>query len=306
MLPTNKETIKLFGSFTSNIMNKSIVLARVSKAYDVLNNISIDTKMVNRGICERKVAKEHFQYFNKNDLLLLDRGYPAYELFRDILEEDMNFCARLTVASWRVAKELIRSGENEVVEKIIPSKGFISSYKKQGISYRPIPCRFICVELPSGEKEVLITSLLDKSKYPYDLFKGLYHLRWGVEESFKKDKHRLQLENFSGQSILAIMQDFFAKLLLGNLTSILSVNLDMYLNKDDNRSRKYLYQVNVITALAKVREYIAYLFSRDKIYQLIEKLLRLLMQNKLPVRPDRKYDRYKRKRRRYFKQYLPL
>jgi hypothetical protein len=306
MLPSNNETETSFGSFSSNIMNKSIVLARISKAYDVLNNISIDAKMVNRGICERKMAKEHIKHLNNQDLILLDRGYPAYELFRDILIEGIDFCARLTVASWRVAKELIKSGEKEVVENIIPSKEFLSNYKKHEIDFSPIPCRFICIKLPSGENEVLITSLLDKEKYPHGLFRKLYHLRWSVEESFKKDKHRLQLENFSGQSILAVMQDFYANLLLGNITSILTVNMDKVINERHKQSRKHLYQINIITALAKVKEYIAFLFSRNNIYQLIEKLMRLLIQNVLPIRPDRKFDRYKRRRRRYYKQYLPL
>jgi hypothetical protein len=38
------------------------------------------------------------------------------------------------------------------------------------------------IELDSGETEVLITSLLDQTRYPYAVFKDLYHQRWPVEE----------------------------------------------------------------------------------------------------------------------------
>jgi len=65
-----------------------------------------------------------------------------------------------------------------------------SNTRNRGPAYRrqveidPIKCRFICIELSTGEKEVLITSLLDAEEYPYELFEELYHLRWGVEESY--------------------------------------------------------------------------------------------------------------------------
>ena len=47
LLPKNQETINEFGEYTTNFMNGTVVLARLSKAYDVLNNISIDAKLVN-------------------------------------------------------------------------------------------------------------------------------------------------------------------------------------------------------------------------------------------------------------------
>jgi len=38
---------------------------------------------------------------------------------------------------------------------------------------------------------ILITSLIDQDPYKYEKFKKLHHLRWGVEELYKKKKsHR--------------------------------------------------------------------------------------------------------------------
>jgi len=59
--------------------------------------------------------------------------------------------------------------------------------------------RLIRVE-NNGQVEVLITSLLDMGKYPIEIFRDLYHLRWPVEEDYKTMKCRLELENFSGKS----------------------------------------------------------------------------------------------------------
>ena len=61
----------------------------------------------------------------------------------------------------------------------------------------------------------------NKLFHRFTIFKKLYHLRWDIEESYKKDKHSLQLENYSGKTIIAIYQDFYANMLLENLTAIL-------------------------------------------------------------------------------------
>jgi hypothetical protein len=45
-------------------------------------------------------------------------------------------------------------------------------------------------------------------------------LQWGIEEAFKRLKHRLALENTSGLSWLAAQQDFGAKMLADNLHSL--------------------------------------------------------------------------------------
>ena len=69
---------------------------------------------------------------------------------------------------------------------------------------------------------MLATSLLGEQTYPSTCFKHLYHLRWGVEEGYKREKCRLEIENFSGLSAHAVKQDFYAKLFVLNLTAILS------------------------------------------------------------------------------------
>lgn len=305
MLPKNTDTIEQFGEYTTNYMNKTIVLARISKAYDVLNKMNIDAKLVNRKIGEHVLANQHLEYCGAGDLLLMDRGYPSYDLFMNILAKGSDFCARLTVSTWGVATKLVESGQKEIIVDILPGNNLKRMYKKQGKPIEPIKCRFICVELSTGEKEVLITSLLDTHKYPYSIFKNLYHMRWDIEESYKKDKHRLQLENFSGKSITAIYQDFYAGLLLSNITSILSYSLGDRINEKTKKAG-LKYQINYTSALAKVKEAIALIFTNREMENLLKKLLNILMSNILPVRPNRQYERKKQKRKRYPRTYLSL
>lgn len=306
ILPKTRQTIDEFGEYTSNRMNKTIVLARISKAYDVLNKVSIDAKLVNLEIGEHALANQHLEFCSNGDLILLDRGYPSFDLFKNIRATGSHFCARVAVANWNIAKQLVESGEKEIIAEIIPGNDLKRKYKNQNIEVEPVKCRFVCVTLSSGEKEVLITSLLDNELYKHSIFKKLYQLRWDIEESFKKDKHRLQLENFSGKTIVAIYQDFYANILIGNITSILSFSLDNQIYRKTNKT-KYKYQINITTSLAKVKEVLAVLFTKSDIIRVLGKLIQLFLSNILPIRPNRSFERDKhKKRKRYHRTYLPL
>lgn len=305
VLPKSTETINEFGLHATDAEKKSVVLARISKAYDVLNKLTLDARLTNPQTDERTLATQHLLYCGKGDMMLLDRGYPSFELFRDILARGVHFCARVSVANWGIAKRLVESGQKQVIVELAPSEKFLKKHKTDGVIAEPIKCRFVCIELPSGEKEVLVTSLVDKQEYPHQVFKKLYHLRWDIEESYKKDKHRLQLENFSGKTITAIYQDFYANMLLGNLTAILSSSLEGKIKKKKGRA-KHKYQVNITTALSKVKDTIVLFFTRMDISGLLKKLEQMFLCNLLPVRKGRSFERKMFNRKRYHKTYLPL
>jgi hypothetical protein len=84
-----------------------------------------------------------------------------------------------------------------------------------------ITVRFISLRLPTGQLEVLVTSLIDEQQYPTEEFLEIYNLRWNQETFFFLLKSRLDLENFSGHTAEAVRQDFYSTLLLSNMESIL-------------------------------------------------------------------------------------
>jgi len=308
-LPKNPETIAQYGEYKTNRMDSSTVLARISKSYDVLNNISIDAKLVNRKIGEHSLAKSHLKSIGENDLFLLDRGYPSFDLFREILSKGGHFCARVPIKNWSIAKELVKTGRLEKIALIMPGYNIRTRYKEQNIKVVPIKCRFILIELKNREKEVLITSLLDTIKHPHNTFKSLYHQRWAIEESYKKDKIVLQFENFSGYSVIAIQQDFFATMLLGNLTAMIASNLDDEIGAITIKA-KYNYQINTTSALSKIKHAIAKLFTKVRPYKLIERLIKAILSSIQPIRPNRSFKRRDRKKYRnhirYYKSYMTL
>jgi len=76
---------------------------------------------------------------------------------------------------------------------------------------------------PNGQGRVLMTNLLDTTRFPAYRLPDRYHQRWRIEEACKRLKHRLNLEYASGLSQLAGEQDVAAKVLSDNLQALASL-----------------------------------------------------------------------------------
>ena len=305
-LPNSKKIIDEFGiAYTSETKNP-IILAKLSQAYDMLNNIVIDAQLTDYHTGEHVLAQKHADFLQKNDIVLFDRNYAAFWLFAFLLSKEIHFCARLKVGSWKLAKELVASGKKEMTAEIFASKASKTKCKELGICDNPIKLRLICIELESGEKEVLATNIIDNIKY--DEFKDLYHQRWFVEESYKHLKSRLEIENFTGKSPLAVKQDFYAKIFTNNLTAILSYPV-LEKIKEQTKNRKAEYKLNFTQALCKMKDTVVLLFLREtgKLSSYITRLWKLFIANIEIRRPNRKNPHnFKKSKRIYPMAYKPL
>ena len=178
-LPYSQKIVGEFGVADTSETATPVILARLSQAYDMLNHIIVDACLSNYRTGEHELAERHIAYLQKEDLLLFDRNYASFWLFALLLSKGMHFCARLKVGSWKLAKELVVSGENEMIAEIYASKASKKKCKELGINSGPIRLRFVSIELDTGEKEVLVTNLVDEIEY--EEFENLYHQRWFVE-----------------------------------------------------------------------------------------------------------------------------
>ena len=78
-------------------------MARVSQMFDALNKVTVDAIISPFKVGERELSHNHMLNLLPNDLLLLDRGYPAYWIFDLIMSLDNNFCARIS-KQWKIVK----------------------------------------------------------------------------------------------------------------------------------------------------------------------------------------------------------
>ena len=298
-IPKNPETIAYFGEQKSSENGESYIIATGSQAYDVLNDITIDSILSPLSVGEQPLAVEHCSFLKENDLVLLDRGYPAHYLFAKILSMKADFCARMPLSGWKITDDFLESGEKEQVVELSASYKSKRKCGELSLSTAPIKVRLILIELETGEKEVLITSLIDTEKYGYEIFIKLYHQRWGVEESYKKLKHRLEIENFSGKSVLSIEQDFYAKVFMLNLTSFFIFSSRIEVEKKTEKLKRN-YKINWAQAIGKIKNNFLYLFIKEKVEYYVEKIKNLILGNLCPIRSGRSSPRKGRSKKKFY------
>jgi hypothetical protein len=160
------------------------------------------------------------------------------------------------------------------------------------VSSKDIRVRFLRVKTSKGEY-ILITNLIEKRQYPRASFKALYHLRWQVEEGYKKQKNWLEIENFSGESELAIRQDFHAKVLSQTLTAMM-IQSAQRLIKPSIRNRDLSYKINFTQALSAMKNTLIHLLY-DTIDELkMRRWLKSISKQLSAIRLGRSFTRKKK------------
>lgn len=295
-LPFTKELKKIYGE-AKNQTNTSIVQARASVLYDVLNNYVLDGVLSSKDIGERVLALQHLSYSKKKDLIIYDRGYPGYDFIYEHCNRNIEYLMRCKVSFSGVTKAFIDSGKTSQIVEIYPGKN-VNIAEKHYNKDTPIRVRLLRIELPSGEIELLITSLLDSKAYPYKIFKQLYFKRWKVETFYDQLKNKLKVEHFSGYSNQSILQDFNAALFVSNVQTLIVGDLEEELNQEKQKT-KYQYKVNTNLSYGFLKNRIIKLFfSRTDMKDIIVELKTLFRQHLVPIRPNRKQQRDTSKYRR--------
>jgi hypothetical protein len=285
-LPNEEDIVKVFGG----PVDANGPMARYSRLFDVLNKIIVVADIEPYAVGERELASPYLYAAVADDLLVYDRGYPAFWLFAQHRDMERHFCARASLSFCSEVETFVASGLDSAVVTLSPSAEAKRQCAEYNLSSEPVTVRMIRVELNSGETEVLITSLLDEAAYPTGWFKKLYHLRWGVEGEYEREKCRIEIENCSGKSPLVVYQDFHAKILALNLTSMLAWVAQAVADRL-YRDRQHPYQINFANALTQMKnDLVRWLLGTDP-WKTLCYLLTEMAKAVEPVRPDRSYPR---------------
>ena len=154
--------------------------------------------------------------------------------------------------------------------------------------------RVLKFKLDSGITEILITNVFDGSFKVMD-FKELYFKRWGIEVKYNELKNRLQIENFTGETPIAINQDFYATLYLANMATLVKMDADVLINeKNKDKDLKYEYKVNTNILIGKLKNSLVSMLLEEnprKRSKLLEKTIKRISDNIVPIRPERSNPR---------------
>lgn len=168
---------------------------------------------------ERSMLVEALDHLGPDDVLVLDRGYPAAWLVALLNARGIRYVIRCDNNSgWTAAKAFLRSGLEEAwVTLSAPSADEVRDW---GCPPDAPRVRMVRQIAPNGQQRVLATNLPTEG-FPAERFAELYHQRWRIEEAFKRIKLRLKLEAASGLSQQALIIDVAAKVLADNITSLM-------------------------------------------------------------------------------------
>lgn len=314
-LPRNEQLKVAFGA-AQNQNGAVLAMAKMSNAYDVLNHLTLDAQLDYYKTSERDLAVRHIEkisQFNHDkieDLYIFDRGYPALWFLFYLNVHKKNFLFRSSISSCiGEIKQVIDQGKEDFIIRLYANDANKDQIKQLN-KYVPkldrknayIDVRAVIVLLSTGEKELLITSLIDNDMYPKEELKILYGYRWGGEENYKWQKVAFELENFSGNTKLAIEQEVFSLVLTANMASLLVQEAQEEIDKEyKTKSLKYDYKINKRIAVATVKDDLlkGILDRNTDMQSLCERLKEDLKNNLCPVRPNRQFKRPKKGKLKY-------
>lgn len=95
-LPSGEALARTFGEQPSGP-----TLARGSVLYDIAHDLVVDTQVAASCVGEHELAIEHLAAARTGDLLIYDRGYPAFGFFALHLALGIDFCMRLSRSTCR-------------------------------------------------------------------------------------------------------------------------------------------------------------------------------------------------------------
>ena len=190
--------------------------ALLSIVFAVLLDVVVDFELAPYHSDERALALLHLDRLRPADIIMMDRGYPSYELFWECLKRQLDFIVRMPAeANWTIVKQFLHSGKKDEVVTLHITDSAKQHYKDDPAVPQCLPIRLLRIDLDNEVTEVLATSLLDAKKYPYEDFQKLYHWRWPIEEGNKSAKHHQYIEKFHAQDVNGIVQEVNAHYLSG-------------------------------------------------------------------------------------------
>ena len=128
-------------------------------------------------------------------------------------------------------------------------------------------------------------------------FKALYFIRWKVEIKYDELKNRLQIENFTGESKVAIEQDFYASIYLSNMIELARKQSDDVIStKNMNKELKHEYKTNLNVLIGTLKDKLIIMMleeSKSKRSRMFNSIMATVSKSSVPIRENRKYQREK-------------
>ena len=287
--------------FQSSPNIKGFNLLHLNAMYDLCNNLYVDTLVqAGRKKNEFKALTDMVDRSDINEkvIVIADRGYESYNAFAHIEQKGWNYIIRVKdidsngmVSAMSLPEKdtfdikkhviLTRKQTNEVkanptLYKFLPKNSTFDYLDLHENKFYPISFRIVRFKISENGYETIITNL-DSEEFSLEKIKELYHMRWGIETSFRELKYSIGLASFHAKKVEYIIQEIYARLTMYNFCEIITMNVVI-----QQKNTQYGYQAN-FTAAIKICKYF-FKFPNNASPPDVEALIR---KNILPIRPGR-------------------
>lgn len=262
--------------------------ARLLVHFDVLNQVIANAFFHSQGEAEPIIASWHIHTIPSDVLMLYDRGYPGLTIPWLHRHFGSHCIIRLSTIHSTKVKTFLASKKNQII--VCEPLNYRSKQNLTALGFKltlneTVEYRLIRIELPTGEPEVLLTTLTDQKKYPVREFGSLYSCRWGVETCFFSLKSLLQLARFSAVTANNAWQDIYATFIMYNCLSAVHHSMEEEVERI-NSNRKTPCQPNRNIGTGIFKSFIARLFlrPRENLEVEIARLTRFLLKHLEPIK----------------------
>ncbi len=239
---------------------------------------------------------------DSKSIFIADRGYESYNIFAHILEKGLFFLVRSRdITSSGIAHSFrsqfpVNQPSFDKTVSVTLTKKQTNAVKAEPDKYRFIPkastfdfvdlhhhwfyemkLRIVRFPIADGSYECIITNL-PREEFSSEDIKELYHMRWGIETSFRELKYSIGLTHFHSKKPDYIKQEIWARLILYNFCEAITTRTII---QQSNRKRKYSYQLNYTRAIHICRFFLSIQKEAPPDVEV------LISRELLPVRPGR-------------------
>ena len=272
--------------------------------YDLGSNLYLDAV-----VQKRRAANENAALVSMVDrseisgpvILTADRGYESYNTLEHIARKGWKYLIRLRESKGIISSLSLPEGDFDMPVQLfltrkqnkklkdlqkeypgkyrfLPTNVNLDYFPWGSEGFYPISFRIVRFKISEDSTETLITNL-DRDSFPAEELKHLYHLRWGIETSFRQLKYTIGLSLFQSKKVEYITQEIFARLTMYNFCELITSHVVI-----QNKRRKYVYQTNFTAAVHICRQFLRGAVSPPKVEALIA-------QQVVPIRPGRSTPR---------------
>lgn len=290
--------IEEFG--TAGNKHSEVAMARCLFRYDLMNEIITDAQIAPIVVSEHPLSFESLKQVSENVISIYDRNFASIEFIYEHQRLSLKYVMRAKLSFNNQVKDFVRSGKRESIYEIPINSNALKKMRARGIEpdCKTVKVRLIAIKLPSGEKEILMTNLMEEEGFTCEDLDLIYDSRWGVETYIDRIKNKMKVEIFAGQKAKSVYQEFAAAVFLLNLQTVLIKDCEQAIDEISlNRQHDYKANINVVIGLLKDKVVLLMIADSEDTVRIVQNIWNKLLKYLSPVRAGRTYERKKKAQR---------